>query len=392
MIEIEIFRAGDYPQGKFTASDIEEIASSYDPAIHEAPLVVGHKTNEERARTGEPSHGWIKKLHARGMSVWGEIDPKTVSPQLKADYAAGRLRKWSAEIYNSLKDAGGKKYLKAVAFLGAAAPQVKGLTPIQFKDESDSTVIYQEADMGEPVTKEDLKAHGESIFEKVKSLLSGRGKRDFADDDNDNAPTIKDALDNMSRQEIAETLEAIGDHPVAAEVAAELEAQEAEAAMAERENDPNWKFRVTQTQKEIKTFCDEMVKQGKITAKTVDAGLAKFMEALAFMDIEDSADGTVKFSEKGAATTPLAFFMDLVKDGITVPKGEAAPDGDDSKDRTQGRGVVGMNFNERDETGRRATYDKDNIALLSEAHKYAKDNKTTLADAMIAVASTRKAQ
>src|ERR1043166_7354406 len=38
-----IFRAGDYPQGKFTEQILDDIVGGYDPkALHEAPVVIGH--------------------------------------------------------------------------------------------------------------------------------------------------------------------------------------------------------------------------------------------------------------------------------------------------------------------------------------------------------------
>ena len=41
---------------EFSESDLEASARAYDPAKHEAPLVIGHP------RTDDPAQGWAKSL------------------------------------------------------------------------------------------------------------------------------------------------------------------------------------------------------------------------------------------------------------------------------------------------------------------------------------------
>ncbi|MES8739309.1 hypothetical protein U6S59_12380, partial [Cutibacterium acnes] len=53
---IEIFRAGRHVdmsgrEIEFTREDLAELASSYDPAVHEAPVVVG------QPKTNAPAYG-----------------------------------------------------------------------------------------------------------------------------------------------------------------------------------------------------------------------------------------------------------------------------------------------------------------------------------------------
>ena len=56
---IEIFRAGRYPQGEFTELDLEIIANSYDPKVHEAPITLDHKDDG-------PAFGWIGAVRRVG--------------------------------------------------------------------------------------------------------------------------------------------------------------------------------------------------------------------------------------------------------------------------------------------------------------------------------------
>lgn len=60
MKPFEIFRTGTHTslngQTKdFSETDLDTIASSYDPQQHEAPIVIGHP------ETNAPAYGWIEK-------------------------------------------------------------------------------------------------------------------------------------------------------------------------------------------------------------------------------------------------------------------------------------------------------------------------------------------
>lgn len=67
---LEVFRAGDYgAKGKFTEQDLRAIASSYDPSLHEAPVVIGH-SGDERAGV------WLGgKTESRWRHAAGEVAP-----------------------------------------------------------------------------------------------------------------------------------------------------------------------------------------------------------------------------------------------------------------------------------------------------------------------------
>lgn len=72
---IEIFRAGDYgPKGRYSEADLDRIASSYDPALHEAPVVIGHPEHDR------PAYGWVEALKREGKPWWASC--ATSSPAL----------------------------------------------------------------------------------------------------------------------------------------------------------------------------------------------------------------------------------------------------------------------------------------------------------------------
>ena len=51
----EVFKAGNYPQGKFTQAEVQELAKNYDPSFCEAPITLDH---EQKG----PAYGWVDKL------------------------------------------------------------------------------------------------------------------------------------------------------------------------------------------------------------------------------------------------------------------------------------------------------------------------------------------
>ena len=65
MKPFEIFRTGTHTslngQTKdFSETDLDTIASSYDPQQNEAPIVIGHP------ETNAPAYGWIEKIKRVG--------------------------------------------------------------------------------------------------------------------------------------------------------------------------------------------------------------------------------------------------------------------------------------------------------------------------------------
>jgi hypothetical protein len=127
MPEIMIFKAGNYPQGDWPKERVKKLVDAYDPEKGgDAPLVIGHRwyTNTDE---GEYAHGWVKSLRMDGA---GKVfaDVPEFSAQVKQAMAEKKLRYVSAEIYEHDKvDASNPPYLRAVALLGRAAPQIPAL-------------------------------------------------------------------------------------------------------------------------------------------------------------------------------------------------------------------------------------------------------------------------
>lgn len=129
-----IFRAGTHiaSDGKpytFSESDVRDIADSYEPALHEAPLVVGHP------KTDDPAYGWALSLSEKDGELAAE--PHQVEPQFAEMVNAGRFKKISSSIYLPNMPGNpkpGRFYLRHVGFLGAQPPAVKGMPSASFAD------------------------------------------------------------------------------------------------------------------------------------------------------------------------------------------------------------------------------------------------------------------
>ena len=124
----EVFKAGTYPQGKFTKKEIADIAKNYDPQFCEAPITIDHKQSG-------PAYGWVDKVVAENDKL--KVSFKDIPEEFEKEVKSGKYKKVSVELYRNLEGKGA--YLKAVSFLGAATPQVKGLEPIKFMESESDT-------------------------------------------------------------------------------------------------------------------------------------------------------------------------------------------------------------------------------------------------------------
>jgi hypothetical protein len=134
MPEIEIFRAGTHTAANgttitFSQSDLEEIASGYNPEYHEAPIVLGHPADNA------PAYGWVKGLRVAGdrlLATLGDMSTSFVEAVRDKLY-----KKVSASFYPPESPANpnpGRYSLRHLGFLGAQPPAVKGLSPISLSE------------------------------------------------------------------------------------------------------------------------------------------------------------------------------------------------------------------------------------------------------------------
>lgn len=124
---------------EFTAADVAAIAASYDPALHEAPHVVGHPT------TDGPAYGWVQSLGVNDAGRLCVTASRQVEPAFAELVSDGRFKKRSASFYPPAHPGNptpGSYYLKHVGWLGATAPAVKGLADVAYGQAEEGLVEF----------------------------------------------------------------------------------------------------------------------------------------------------------------------------------------------------------------------------------------------------------
>lgn len=294
--DIQIFRAGSHTDSSgraftFTRADIEAIVGGYDAAKFEAPVVIGHPA------ANAPAYGWVTALRANGEMIVS-ADARQVHPDFSEAVKAGRYKKVSASFYtpdHPANPAPGNYYLRHVGFLGAAAPAVKGLKPVEL-DEDDSRVVTVEFAQAAQ-DPSGAAAFIENLARQVAARLFKAGQRDSAPPSIDYEEEPQSMGQNGKR----------GDEDLLAEnvrlkkQAAEFAAREEKARRAED-----------------KALIDGLVEEGRLAP-----GLAP--DCLSFMAAIDD-EKAVNFADS-EATDARGFFRDLLgKTGKVIDLAEHSRD------------------------------------------------------------------
>lgn len=188
----EVFKAGNYPQGKFTQAEVQELAKNYDPSFCEAPITLDH---EQKG----PAYGWVDKLKEENGKLKATF--KDLSDDLKEFVNKGKYKKISVEIYRELE--GKKPYLKAVSFLGASIPQVKGMQAVEFK-EGESDVYIFEAEVEESDDAQEI----ENLKSTITDLKGQIAKfKDEAAGKDELAKELKEIKENLRTKDFNEFIE-----------------------------------------------------------------------------------------------------------------------------------------------------------------------------------------
>lgn len=177
---IHIFRAGRHTDSgghviDFSADDVRRTATTYDPALHEAPLVIGHP------RSDAPAYGWVQKLNYSDGDL--SAVPHQLAPEFVEWVRAGRLKKVSASFYqpeDERNPAPGTYYLRHVGFLGAQPPALKGLRPVDLSD-GDRCINIEFADLPAAAFGEADGSMVRDIFRRLREWLIGSVGQEVAD-------------------------------------------------------------------------------------------------------------------------------------------------------------------------------------------------------------------
>ncbi|MEZ7891172.1 MAG: hypothetical protein QMC67_05455 [Candidatus Wallbacteria bacterium] len=128
--DVAIFMSGKHTdmngnEKEWTNRDLDKIIERYNPALHEAPVVIGHPA------TNAPAFGWVESLKRVGNILYADF--KNTTKEFIDMLKEGRFKKRSASFYPDMT-------LRHVGFLGATPPAVKGLPEFSF-GENEATII-----------------------------------------------------------------------------------------------------------------------------------------------------------------------------------------------------------------------------------------------------------
>lgn len=143
-MQIEIFKAGkrlDAHGNEFdiTVDNLQQVVDSYNPAYHEAPIVIGHP------KMNTPAYAWVESVSLDGDVLKANL--KQIDPEFNELVKSGKYKKVSASFYtpdspsNPVK---GAWSLRHVGFLGAMPPAVKGLKEPIFADDETGVIDFTE--------------------------------------------------------------------------------------------------------------------------------------------------------------------------------------------------------------------------------------------------------
>lgn len=160
---------------QFSEADLQKTVAAYDPARHEAPLVIGHPAHDL------PAFGWVQSLAFNEGGI--DATPAQVNTDFADMVAAGSFKKISASFYSPqspVNPVPGVYYLRHVGFLGAQPPAVKGLRNPQFADTEDGVLTFEFADPApapvtqpqEPTVTPEVKAALEAENARLKAELA----------------------------------------------------------------------------------------------------------------------------------------------------------------------------------------------------------------------------
>jgi len=340
---IPIFRGGKQVDSTGNEHDgdalIEKAVSTFDAKEHEPPAVVGHP------KDNDPAFGWVKQLKKEVKSGIKTLYArfKDVVPEFAKAVAEGLYKKRSASFYPDGR-------LRHVGFLGAAPPAVKGLADLKFEDD-DKAVTFDFYDPGMGALARVMRSLRDWLIEKegkekadeiipdwdVEYIKDQANKEDETQagqvpafggaangviDDRGQAAnkkeekmTFKDFMEAFKFWKQVEEKGGDVSLPTPREpqgstgsptfTEADIDAAKKEAGAEARKTVEAEFAEKTRTEArearraEISTWCDTMVKEGKLTPAMVKYGVPEMLSFLA------ESDDVIEFGETKEKALPL---------------------------------------------------------------------------------------
>lgn len=317
----EVFKAGVYPQGKFTKKEIAEIAKNYDPKFCEAPITIDHQ------QTG-PAFGWVESVKADGEKL--KVAFKDIPQEFEQAVNDGKYKKVSVEIYRNLEGKGA--YLKAVSFLGAATPQVKGLEQIKFMESEADFYELESEEEKEEFSQEEV----DSLKKQVEDLETELAK---FKESNKKTETIKSLKEKISA--------------LTSEVASFKEKAEGKEEIEQELNS----IKTAIKNKEYNEFIEKQIDKGILIPANKDVVLSVLKEL----------DNIKKFGEDSQVVNDFKAFIESLPNQVTY------------KEIAKKEEQASVN----DDSDKFADADEDSLEIFKEAKALAAKENISFKDALL---------
>ena len=289
---LHIFKANKRAEASgVTLADVQSAVKNYDPALHEAPIVIGHP------KTDDPAYGWVGKL-SLGVDNTVLAQPKQIVTEFAEWVNQGLYKKISASWYgksNPDNPTPGQLYLKHVGYLGAVPPVIKGMPDSSFS-ESDGEVITIEFSEAEFADYDDLAQV--QLWRNLRDWLIE--SQDLATADRIVPAYVLESL-QMSAMTESDATPSYSEKPMPP---TEVELKQREDAIALREQQATLKEQELQFSEAL----DGVIKEGRVLAVEKPAHL-KRLKMLAAIP----ADSVVNFSEGKADYSPTQEYLEELK-------------------------------------------------------------------------------
>lgn len=318
----EVFKAGKYPQGNFTKKEIAQIATNYDPKFCEAPITIDHQQSG-------PAYGWVDVVKADNDKL--KVSFKDVPEEFEKEVNSGKYKKVSVELYRNLEGKGA--YLKAVSFLGAATPQVKGLEPIKFMESEADIFEFENEETIENVSQDEINDLKKQVIDLENQVASYK-------ESNKKLETIKSLKEKIS---------ALND-----EVATFKEKAKDKEEIEKELND----IKLSLKKKEFEEFIDKQIEKGTLVPANKNVVLSVLQEL----------DDVKKFGEDSTVIIDFKSFIESLKPQIEFK--EVA-----TKDKHNG--------NNNEDVDKFSNADEESVEIFKQARALAQKENITFKEALL---------
>jgi len=272
---VAIFRSGDYgDKGVYTSKDLQTLADAYNAGQHVAPVTIDH--TQSGPKWGEVLKGTVR---VAGNLLFADV---ALDPEFAPLVKRGAYENRSIELYRGQTpegvDSPGNYYLRALTFLGAQPPEVKGLPLISMSEAAGVSINFSEDEPVSPSINLEIEAAV------VRALNTPTAQRSIMDTEaiatkDEEIAALKAKIAEMEAATMAEPA------PVAPEVTAAV-APEVTAAVAEKDAQLE-QLRAEMAEMKSKMF-SESVKTLNLPANIVGK----------LVSIRNGKSGVVTFSDK----------------------------------------------------------------------------------------------